>query len=169
MAMICSPELIVLLPPLWHVFRQMKFIEAIFVGHQVTFCRSPSHHFSQLFWILMGGFRRCFKLSINHNKLAYLAAILFDLSNLFKLLSPCDFLPNCFQLILINGFRGESFLYRYIRETGHAPLLPCLSMDHTHLIIFISWTTTDFCGLPVTFANSLDPDQNVGPDLDPNF
>ena len=29
----------------------------------------------------------------------------------------------------------------------------------------------DFCHLPLTFANSLDPDQdqqNVGPDLDPN-
>ena len=31
--------------------------------------------------------------------------------------------------------------------------------------------TGDFCRLPITFANSLDPDQdrqNVGPDLNPN-
>ena len=26
----------------------------------------------------------------------------------------------------------------------------------------------DFCRLLITFANTLDPDQNVGPDLDPN-
>ena len=31
--------------------------------------------------------------------------------------------------------------------------------------------SSDFCGLLITYANSLDPDQdrhNVGPDLDPN-
>ena len=28
--------------------------------------------------------------------------------------------------------------------------------------------SSEFCGLLITFANSLDPDQNVGPDLDWN-
>ena len=40
------------------------------------------------------------------------------------------------------------------------------------LIQFNSFLDSDeFCGLLITFANSLDPDQarqNIGPDLDPN-
>ena len=27
----------------------------------------------------------------------------------------------------------------------------------------------NFCYLLISFSNSLDPDQNIGPDLDPNF
>ena len=40
-------------------------------------------------------------------------------------------------------------------------------MDH----LALSFASDDFCRLLITFANSLDPDQdlqNVGPDLDPN-
>ena len=42
----------------------------------------------------------------------------------------------------------------------------------TRKALTLCLASCDFCRLLITFANSLDPDQdqqNVGPDLDPNY
>ena len=67
----------------------------------------------------------------------------------------------------------------HLHTTGNTAVIPLVipetfSMGKTYQQVVLYLTLYPlglFCGLLITFANSLDPDQasqNVGPDLDPN-